>query len=42
MNPTKSFVILSACTFAVVLGLGVIASAVTPSAVEQNQIQQKI
>ncbi len=41
MSPTKSFVILSVCTLAVVFGLGVIASAVTPSAAELNQVQQK-
>jgi hypothetical protein len=40
----KYFVILSVGTLAVVFGLGVIASAVTPPAAEQPQaqIQQKI
>ncbi len=38
----KSFVILSVCTLAVVLGLGVIASTVAPSAAEQGQVQQKV
>lgn len=38
----KSFIILSVCTLALVLGAGVIASTVAPSAAEQGQVQQKI
>lgn len=38
----KSFVILSACTLAVIFGLGVVASAVTPPAIEQPKVQNKI
>lgn len=38
----KSFIILSVCTLAVVFGLGVIASAVTPPAAEQPKVQKKI
>lgn len=38
----KSFVILSACTLAVIFGLGVVASAVTSPAAEQPKVQNKI
>lgn len=38
----RSFVILSVCTLTVVFGLGVVASTVTPPAVEKPQAEQKI
>ena len=38
----KSFVILSVCTLAVIFGLGVVASAVTPPSAEQPKVQNKI
>lgn len=40
-NPSKTFVVLSVCTIAIIFAAGVLAATVSPSTAEQPRVQQK-